>query len=373
MQFRTMGRTGVSVSALGFGCMRFPKTETGAIDRPRAVAMIRAAVDAGVNYLDTAYVYHDGTSEGLLAEALADGYRSRVYLADKLPTWLVHAPEDFDRLLDEQLARLHTDTIDFYLLHALDRDRWRNVVLRYGLPDKLLAARAAGKIRYIGFSFHDTFDAFDEILNGFDAWDFCQIQYNYINTDTQAGQTGLAAAARRGLGVVIMEPLLGGRLATPPERVAACLPTGTSPVQAALDFLWTQREVSVVLSGMSDETQVAQNLTFADQSRVGKCPAADFAAYGRAKAMFDHMALVGCTGCAYCMPCPLGVQIPAVFAAYNRTVSDGMKSAHAAYDALSGTAAQCRACHRCEAICPQHLPIAALMTQVNERFALADT
>ena len=182
MQYRTMGRTGVSVSALGFGCMRFPKTESGAIDRPRAVAMIRSAIDAGVNYLDTAYVYHDGTSEGLLAEALADGYRDRVFLADKLPTWMVHAPADFDRLLDEQLARLHTDHIDFYLLHALSRARWRDTVLRFGLPDKLRAARDAGKIRHIGFSFHDSNDAFHEILDGFDEWDFCQIQYNYINT-----------------------------------------------------------------------------------------------------------------------------------------------------------------------------------------------
>lgn len=372
MQYRTMGRTGVSVSALGFGCMRFPKTESGAIDRPRAVAMIRSAIDAGVNYLDTAYVYHDGTSEGLLAEALADGYRDRVFLADKLPTWMVHAPEDFDRLLDEQLNRLHTDHIDFYLLHALSRDRWRDIVLRFGLPDKLRAARAAGKIRHIGFSFHDTNDAFHEILDGFDEWDFCQIQYNYINTDAQAGQEGLAAAAKRGLGVVIMEPLLGGRLANPPARVASCLPEGVPPVQAALDFLWTQKEVAVVLSGMSDETQVAQNLAFADASRVGKVPAADFAAYGRAKAVFDHMALVGCTGCAYCMPCPFGVQIPAVFAAYNRTVADGMKAARAAYDALDGAADRCRACRRCEQVCPQHLPIASLMTQVREKFAPQD-
>lgn len=373
MEYRTFGQTGVSVSALGYGCMRLPKTADGKIDRPRAVALIRHAIDSGVNYVDTAYVYHGGESEDLLGEALQNGYRAKTCIADKLPVWLVQKPADFDTLLDEQLRRLRTDCIDFYLLHALSRDRWRNIILRFGLLEKLENARRSGKIRFIGFSFHDTNDAFHEILDGYDGWDFCQIQYNYINTDTQAGQEGLEAAARRGLGVVIMEPLLGGRLAAPPERVAAQLPAGKSPVEAALDFIWTQNAPSLLLSGMSDETQLEQNLEFAGRSSVGMLAPADFEAYGRAKAVFDHMALTPCTGCAYCMPCPFGVQIPAVFAAYNRTVSDGMKAAQAAYQALSGKADQCRACRRCEQVCPQHIAISTQMKQVSARFAEAES
>lgn len=219
------------------------------------------------------------------------------------------------------------------------------------------------------FSFHDTNEVFHEVLDGYDGWEFCQIQYNYINTDYQAGQEGLHAAANRGLGVVIMEPLLGGRLATPPERVRECLPTDKTPVESALDFLWTQEEVSLLLSGMSNEEQVEQNMQYADRAEIGMLAPEEFAAYGKAKAIYDHMALVPCTGCEYCLPCPFGVQIPSVFTSYNQTVSVGKKRALEGYLTLEGKAEQCKTCRRCEKLCPQHIPIGDTMPKIAACFA----
>lgn len=368
MNYRTFGKTGCKVSALGFGIMRMPKQEDGKMDRARCVAMIRNAIDNGVNYIDTAYNYHGGESECVVGEAMKDGYREKAYIASKLPVWLVKEEADFDKLLNTQLERLQTDHIDFYLLHALSLDRWKNVVLKYNLLDKMEQAKKDGRIRHIGFSFHDTNAAFHEILDGYSGWDFCQIQYNYVDTDNQAGQEGLHAAAAKGMGVVIMEPLLGGRLANAPERVKACLPEGKSPVEAALDFLWTQPEVSLLLSGMSDENQVAQNMEYAGRSEVGMLPAEDFVKYGKAKAVFDHMALVHCTGCAYCMPCPFGVEIPAVFSCYNKTVADGEKKAWKAYNEVHGKADLCKACRRCEKVCPQHIEISDVLAKAKTRF-----
>ena len=369
MNYREFGRTGCKVSALGFGIMRMPKGEDGKMDRPRCVSMIRNAIDNGINYIDTAFNYHGGESESVVGEALQDGYREKTYLASKLPVWLVQSADDFDRLLNTQLERLQTDHIDFYLLHALSLDRWKNIVLKYNLLDKMEQAKRDGRIRHIGFSFHDTNRAFHEILDGYSGWDFCQIQYNYVDTDNQAGQEGLHAAAAKGLGVVIMEPLLGGRLANAPDRVKACLPQDRSPVEAALDFLWTQPEVSLLLSGMSDEMQVAENMMYASRAEVGMLPAEEFTKYGKAKAVFDHMALVHCTGCGYCMPCPFGVEIPTVFSCYNRTVADGEKKAWAAYEPVQGKAELCRACGKCEKVCPQHIEIRKVLADAKDRFA----
>jgi predicted aldo/keto reductase-like oxidoreductase len=349
--------------------MRMPKGADGKMDRPRCISMIRNAIDNGINYIDTAFNYHGGESESVVGEALQNGYREKTYLASKLPVWMVQSEDDFDRLLSTQLERLQTDHIDFYLLHALSLDRWKNTVLKYNLLDKMAQAKRDGRIRHIGFSFHDTNAAFHEILDGYGGWDFCQIQYNYVDTDNQAGQEGLHAAAAKGLGVVIMEPLLGGRLANAPDRVKACLPQDRSPGEAALDFLWTQPEVSLLLSGMSDETQVAENMMYASRAEVGMLPVEEFIKYGKAKAVFDHMALVHCTGCAYCMPCPFGVEIPTVFSCYNRTVADGEKKAWAAYEPVQGKADLCRSCGKCEKVCPQHIEIRKVLADAKDRFA----
>ena len=267
MKYRKFGSTGLEVSALGFGCMRLPIHEDKTIDEEKAIAMIRHAIDSGVNYVDTAYPYHQGTSELVVGKALKDGYREKTYLADKLPVWLIEKEEDFDKYLDEQLEKLGTDHIDFYLLHALSRERFEERVKKFNLTKKMEEAKAAGKIRYLGFSFHDSLDVFKEIVDYYH-WDFCQIQYNYINTNYQAGTEGLKYAASKGLGVVVMEPLLGGKLANLAEHVAEVVPDKKSQVEYALDFLWDQPEVSLLLSGMTEPEQVEQNLEYASRSEI---------------------------------------------------------------------------------------------------------
>ena len=268
MKYRKFGSTGLEVSALGFGCMRLPIHEDKTIDEEKAIAMIRHAIDSGVNYVDTAYPYHQGTGELVVGKALKDGYREKTYLADKLPVWLIEKEEDFDKYLDEQLEKLGTDHIDFYLLHALSRERFEERVKKFNLTKKMEEAKAAGKIRYLGFSFHDSLDVFKEIVDYYH-WDFCQIQYNYINTNYQAGTEGLKYAASKGLGVVVMEPLLGGKLANLAEHVAEVVPDKKSQVEYALDFLWDQPEVSLLLSGMTEPEQVEENLEYASRSEIG--------------------------------------------------------------------------------------------------------
>lgn len=369
MEYRKFGNTGIEVSALGFGCMRLPIHEDKTIDEETAIAMIRHAIDSGVNYVDTAYPYHQGTSELVVGKALKDGYREKTYLADKMPVWLLETEEDFDKYLDEQLGKLGTDHIDFYLLHALSRERFEEKVKKLNLTKKLEEAKASGKVRYIGFSFHDSLDLFKEIIDYYDGWDFCQIQYNYINTDYQAGTEGLKYAASKGLGVVIMEPLLGGKLANLAPHVAEVFPeNGKSQVEYALDWIWDQPEVSLLLSGMSAPEQVEGNLEYASRSHVGMVTEEERALYAKAKEIFDKMALVNCTKCAYCMPCPFGLNIPELFAAYNMTASHGMSRAKEAYGLLEKKADACRACHHCEQECPQHIKISEMMPKVAKAF-----
>lgn len=372
MQYRKFGNMGITVSALGFGAMRLPTLETEegkkVIDEAESIRIIRYAIDEGLNYLDTAYPYLDGQSEILCGKALRDGYREKVYLATKCPVWKLTCPEDFDKYLDEQLGKLQTDYIDFYLLHALDEERFENIVLKYHLIEKAEAAKAAGKIRHIGFSFHDNKDAFKKIVDGYDKWDFCQIQMNYIDVDNQATLEGMEYAAEKGLGVIIMEPLLGGKLALPEKHIAAALPDSRTPVEWALDFLWNRPEVSLLLSGMSDAVQVEQNLEYADRSAVGMLSEADVAMLADVKKLYDTMALVPCTKCRYCMPCPFGLDIPGIFEAYNKSAVS-MKKARALYGELEVKADACRACRHCEKECPQHIAVSEKMKKVAVKLA----
>lgn len=364
MQYRTFGKTGLKVSALGFGCMRLPLKEDGTIHEEEAVNCIRHAIDEGVNYVDTAYPYHGGASETVVGKALQDGYREKTYLADKCPVWMLKEEGDFDRYLDEQLQKLQTDHIDFYLLHALSRERFENAVKKFHLVDKMKAAREAGKIRYLGFSFHDEPDVFREIVDYTKEWDFCQIQYNYINVDYQAGREGLRYAAEKGLAVIVMEPLLGGRLASLSHHVADKFSPEKTAVEHALDFLWDQKEVSLLLSGMSDRKQVEDNLVYAGRSSAGMLSEEEKKAYESAKAIYDKMSMVNCTACAYCMPCAFGLNIPEIFKAYNVFGLLGKNKAKEEYEKLEGKADQCRGCRRCEKECPQHIKISQVMKEV---------
>ncbi|MCI5649662.1 MAG: aldo/keto reductase [Fusicatenibacter sp.] len=370
MQYRKFGNTGLEVSALGFGCMRFPTVEVDGrkvIDEDRAIAMVRNAIDEGVNYIDTAYPYHDGQSEVVVGKALADGYREKVYLATKSPVWMIKKPEDFERFLDEQLKKLNTDHIDFYLLHALGRERFEDTVKKFDLVRHMEQAKAEGKIRHIGFSFHDDLDTFKEIVDYYD-WDFCQIQYNYADIKQQAGTEGLIYASSRGLGVVIMEPLRGGKLAVPAPHMADELPKGKTPVEWALDFLWDQPEVSLLLSGMSTEQQVVDNLVYASRSSTGMLSEEEKAAMEKAGEIFNTMALVKCTKCQYCLPCSVKINIPEIFAIYNKTATDGKQEAKELYDACEVKADACVRCVRCEKVCPQHIGISTMMQEISEYF-----
>ena len=376
MRYREFGKLGKKVSALGFGCMRLPTLDgvpqSGNIDEAETVRMIRRAIDRGLNYIDTAYPYHDGRSEVVTGKALRDGYRAKVLLATKSPVWQIAKPEDFDACLGEQLARLGTDHIDLYLFHALGAERWENIVLRHGLIERAEAAVRDGRIGHIGFSFHDKADVFRRIVDGYDGWSACQIQYNYMDTENQAGAAGLKYAASKGLAVVVMEPLLGGRLAAPPRAAADVFRAsgrGWSPAEWALQWTWDQAEVSTVLSGMTAMTEVEENLRAADHSEVGGLNAGDQALVDRARKALLERAAIPCTRCGYCRPCPSGVNIPRNFELYNDCVIYDDPAIprvfYARFMPEGERAAACTGCRSCEEKCPQRIAISELMPEVH--------
>ena len=380
MKYRPFGQSGWKVSALGFGCMRLPVAgQPPTIDEPLATRMVRHAIDHGVNYVDTAYGYHGGSSERFVGRALEDGYRHKVKLATKMPTWLIKASADFDRYLNEQLDKLKTDRIDFYLLHALNQGRWANV-RGLGVLDWAERAVRDGRIGGLGFSFHDAYPVFQEIVDAYDRWALCQIQYNYMDVSNQAGTRGLRYAASKGLPVVVMEPLLGGKLVTPPPLVTKCwdeAPTRRSPAHWALEWLWNQAEVSVVLSGMSAMDQVEENLACADASQIGSLNATELAVVDRVREVYRSLSPIPCTRCGYCMPCPSGVDIPGNLAMYGAGVMFGTpQTARRDYAILlrlyeagmvpaDTRAVHCAQCGACEEKCPQKIPIRRWMPLVH--------
>ncbi len=376
MQYRKFGTLEREVSALGFGCMRLPTRDgipqSENIDEAETIRMIRHAVDRGVNYIDTAYPYHNGRSEVVTGMALRDGYRPKVILATKSPVWQIAKPEDFDVYLNEQLARLGTDHIDFYLLHALGTERWEKIVLRHSLLERAEAAVKDGRIGHIGFSFHDKAAAFRQIVDGYPGWSMCQIQYNYMDTENQAGTAGLIYAASKGLGVVVMEPLLGGRLAVPPRAAADVFRASDrswSPAEWALQWTWDQAEVSTVLSGMKAIAEVEENLRAAAGSSVGSLNAADRLLFERARKVLRERAAIPCTQCGYCRPCPSGVNIPRNFELYNDCViyDDPAipRAVYARFMPEGERASACTACRECEEKCPQRIAISDCMPEVH--------
>lgn len=362
MQYRDFGRTGLKVSALGFGCMRLPSNENGEVNVDEAVRQIRYAIDNGVNYLDTAYIYHGGNSERVLGKAIKDGYREKVFVADKLPIWSVKKYEDCERLLNEQLERLDVEYIDFYLVHALNGKAWAEMKA-IGVTDFLDKALKDGKIKYAGFSFHDGTQAFKDIIDSYD-WSFCQMQYNYIDEFNQAGVEGLKYAASKGLGVVIMEPLLGGKLAiTPPAEIQELWDSADvkrKPAEWGLKWIWNQKEVSVVLSGMNAQSQVEENLKTAGEAVPGCLSIEEVELISKVRTKYKELNRVPCTGCKYCMPCPAGVNIPENFSSYNQaSMYNDWKGSKWWYENKNEKerASSCVECGKCEKVCPQHISI----------------
>ncbi len=367
MNYRTFGSTGKKVSVLGFGMMRLPllkADDPSSINTKQAMRMVEEALAGGINYFDTAWPYHKGQSEIFLGEALKG--KHDVFVADKAPVWEIESHEDFERTLDEQLRKLQRDHIDFYLLHALGQERWDNVK-KIDLLEAVVKAKKAGKIGHIGFSFHDTKDVFLDILNHF-AWDFCQVQMNYIDVDYQATLDGIHQAAAKGMGVVIMEPLRGGKLATPPERVLDVLGSEKNPVQWGLDFLWNMPEVSLLLSGMSHLDHVKDNLVYAGQSAVGKLGTKELETLKEARHIFQTMSKVACTRCEYCMPCPFGLDIPGIFDIYNATALESKEQMKTQYYDLQKQASDCTECGHCFPQCPQFIPIPEEMKRITDYF-----
>ena len=379
MLYRKVPKTGDELSILGFGCMRLPQKD-GRIDEERATRQIRHAIDGGVNYVDTAWPYHGGESEPFVGRALAQGYRERVKLATKLPTWLVKTRSDMDRFLDAQLQKLATPRIDYYLVHSLNGGNW-DAMAALGVGDFLDRAQADGRIGNAGFSYHGLREDFKRVAAAY-PWQFCQIQYNYLDEDRQAGTEGLLHAAAQGLAVIVMEPLRGGTLAAPapPAIDALWRESGKrrTPAEWALRWIWNHPEVTVVLSGMNDEAQVEENLRIAADALPGALTAAETDLVARVGRKYREIMKVACTGCGYCQPCPSGVDIAGCFDAFNALHTFGKSPQEAGFQyvlrvsgMLSGTpawASLCYQCRDCIEKCPQSLQIPDLLEQVVAEF-----
>jgi predicted aldo/keto reductase-like oxidoreductase len=388
MLYRKMGNTGLDVSVLGFGAMRLPmvgaKSEMDSfdpkipIDEDKASEMVEYAVRNGVNYFDTAYVYHSGKSEKFLGKTLRK-YRSNVHIATKLPTWNLSSKEDYDRYFDEQLERLQTDYIDFYLIHGLSRSTW-NKLKEMDILEFLDRLRADKRIRHAGFSFHDELKAFKEIVDAYD-WDMCMVQYNYYDQIYQAGREGVDYAISRGIGVAVMEPLRGGKLAGRiPAEVQALWDSAKekrSPVEWALRWVWNQGEISTLLSGMSTLEQVKENVRLADKGLPDSLSPEELVLIDQVRMAYRKMLKVDCTGCGYCMPCPFEVNIPQCFSSYNDTFlyEDTLAINRVLYNEMmppNQRASACTECHECEELCPQKLQIPELLKDVHKKLGKSE-
>ena len=363
MNYRT-DKYGNQLSILGFGCLRFPQ-KNRKIDMEETEAEIMTAIDSGVNYFDTAYVYPG--SEAALGEILAkNGVREQVYIATKLPHYLINSRVGLDRLFEEELKRLKTDYVDYYLMHMLtDTETW-NRLKGLGIEEWIAEKKRSGQIRQVGFSYHGNSEMFCRLVDAYD-WDFCQIQYNYMDEHTQAGRKGLRYAHEKGLPVIIMEPLRGGKLVNllpeAAKKIFADTPVKRSPAEWAFRWLWNQKEVTVVLSGMNSDAMVRENIATASTAHVGELSEEDEAMLGRVAEAINASLKVGCTACGYCQPCPKGVDIPGAFACYNRVYTE--KKSAAVMDYLKCTAlrrdstaaSNCIGCGKCEKHCPQKIEI----------------
>lgn len=376
MLYRKVPTNGDELSILGFGCMRLPVTN-GKIDEERATALLRRAIDNGVNYVDTAWPYHGGESEPFVGRALKDGYREKVKIATKLPSWMVESRSDMDRFLDAQLEKLQTDHIDYYLMHTLYKTLWAKL-LKNDVIEFLDSAKRDGRIINAGFSFHGMYPDFNPIVDGY-PWDFCQIQLNYMDTEYQAGVKGLEYAASKGLAVIVMEPLRGGSLARedqPAEvqKLWNSADVKRTPAEWALRWVWDRPETTLLLSGMNEDWQLDENIAIADKAEPNTLTEKELALLDEAGKTYIRLMAVNCTGCGYCMPCPANVMIPYCFEELNNLrVFGGGPGVLFRYAArMSGTlgdgtesfASLCVKCGECLDKCPQHIQIPDMLELV---------
>jgi len=385
LKYRKMGSLDWNVSALGFGCMRLPNRR---INRLRAkteesIDLIRYGIDQGINYLDTAWPYHLGDSEKIVGQALKDGYREKVHVVTKLPMFMVRKSEHFGKYLNAQMKRLQIDYLDSYLFHAVNAGQFQKIV-KLKLIEKMENAKDEGLIHSIGFSFHDTLPVFKEIIDYY-PWDITQIQYNYVDTNVQATTEGLKYAHGKGIAVVIMEPLKGGFLANPPQEVLKIIGSSNlsrTPVDLALQFLWNKPEVSVVLSGMNSKKMIAENCKSADNSEINSLSLEEERVLDQISEVFRQKAVVPCTACGYCMPCPQGVNIPQNFACLNNVSLERSRFrrflSKRSYRKLAnsenkldlenpnGNSTFCSRCGSCISKCPQNIDIPTKLEEVNK-------
>ncbi len=378
MLYRKVPKNGDELSILGYGCMRFPGRGQS-INQKLAESQMMSAIDRGVNYLDTAFPYHSGKSEPFVGKVIANnGIRNQVKIATKLPHWSVKSLEEMNKTLDTQLQRLQTDRIDYYLIHGIDGKTWARAK-RKGVFEFMDTALKSGKVVNMGFSYHGNTEDFSSIVDEYD-WTFCQIQYNYLDIENQAGQAGLKYAASKDMAVMIMEPLRGGNLArTPPPEVKKIwnqAETKRTPVEWSLRWIWNHPEVTVVLSGMNDQEQVDENLSIASEAIDGSLSEVETKLVEKAADTFRDVMKVGCTGCQYCMPCEDGVNIPMCFEAYNSYHTFRDKRAKLMYLFMNGGittgeptfASQCSKCKKCVKKCPQNLGIPTHLEEVAKDF-----
>lgn len=373
MKHRENKKNGDLLSVLGFGCMRYPKKGSN-IDVERTEAQIISAIENGVNYFDTAYIYLGGKSESILGSVLAKGYRDKVKIATKLPPFMVKKPTDMDKIFNTQLERLQTDRIDYYLIHMLsDLETW-NRLIGLGIIPWIAEKKKLGKILNLGFSYHGGRQEFTKLIDAYD-WDFCQIQYNYLDEHNQAGRNGMEYAAAKGLPIIVMEPLRGGKIVDGlPKEVNKIWETAKpkrSIAEWALRWVWNQPEVTLLLSGMNSEDQVTENIRIASEVEAGAFSPEEQDLFRQAKKILSEKTKVNCTACGYCMPCPSGVNIPTCFDGYNQKhMNKGMEYQFkylmntGAASGNPGNASLCTKCRKCESHCPQSIPISEKMTEV---------
>ena len=394
MKYRKMGSLDWEVSALGFGAMRLPTNQLMQVNEEESIKMIRYAIDNGVNYVDTAYPYHNGVSEVIVGKALKDGYREKIHLATKSPLWMIKKAEDFKTYLNEQIERLQTNP-DIYLFHGLNKSRLEKIK-NLNLIEKIEEVKAKGLIKHIGFSFHDNFETFKEIIDYY-KWDCCQIQYNYLDIEYQAGTKGVEYAGSKGIALIIMEPIRGGKLAIP-DRVLDRKPeikevldkseVKRSMPDWALQFVWNHPEVSVVLSGMSDMQQVVENVKSAENSGINILTEEELKTISELREAYSKYIIIPCTSCGYCLPCPNGVSIPQVLRLVNdlyywgdrgkprlaffygrmAKTEEDMEKRKADGEEVDGAAALCIQCGECLDKCPQQIDIPDFMEKANEIF-----